>query len=169
MFAIKSIDLRTGVLRKGGVILLPLRLPRGEPSHTPSVVLRPSSSSVLRKRGRYPHPLREPRRGEASAYTRDRLSPPTPGNRIKFVQVGFFGCTLVSHTGFFGCKHHHTKFTKIITKTRKLIRLGYRQIHVVPSPVPQHQNPQNSTKITKRGTGVEKWKEIKCAHQEMYC
>ncbi|MPL94981.1 hypothetical protein SDC9_41144 [bioreactor metagenome] len=41
-------------------------------------------------------------------------------------------------------------------------------IHIVPSPVPQHQNPQNSTKITKRGTGVEEWKEIKCAHQEMY-
>ena len=68
--------------------------------------------------------------------------PPSLGNRIEFVQVEFFGCTLVSCTGFFGCKHHHTKFTKTITKTRKPIRLGYRQIYVVPSPVPQHKKAQ---------------------------
>ena len=55
---------------------------------------------------------------------------------------------------FFRCKHHHTKFTKNSTKTRKPIRLGYRRIYVVPSPVPH-------TKLTKinemhgKGAGAE--------------
>ena len=111
--------------------------PQGaKPPRTPAVVLRPLfSSGVLRKRGAasaYPHASKRgsksrvgeqvdrlANQGRAFGYTLRRLSPPTLENRIEFVQVGFFGRTLVSCTGFFGCKHHHTKFTKIITKTRK--------------------------------------------------
>ena len=43
----------------------------------------------------------EPPPGEAFEYTRGRLAPPFPANRIEFTQAGFFGCTSVSCTGFF--------------------------------------------------------------------
>ncbi len=100
-----------------------------KPPRTPTVVLRPLSppppcaSGLDAERGR-PQlsksiDLRLPAGAKPPHTPAIVYRPPTLRNRIEFVQVGFFGCTLVSCTGFFGCKHHHTKFTKIITKTRK--------------------------------------------------
>jgi len=140
--------------------------------------------------------------GEASAYTRHRLSPPLHFRvcfgkgagrcfrvyrdhpdavirmdwdhtlfqvmkRIRIAVMDFWLYFSFVSGILFDDRIHHTKFTKNSTKTRKPIRLGYRRLYVVPPPSPT-RNFRKSTKFTKRGTGAEEWKEIKCEHQEMY-